>query len=146
MKFMASFILFVFGFFAFPILLIPVFGANENSRIESDRELLLDAICLVESNGNKDAVGDNGKSRGAYQIQEAYWNDSRYPEPYLPNVWDKEKSRKVVRQYCSRYAGKNASNKVWARTHNGGPKGASKKATLKYWNKVKAKMEDLLKK
>jgi hypothetical protein len=33
----------------------------------------LDTIRLAESSGNDKAVGDHGKARGAYQIQEATW-------------------------------------------------------------------------
>ena len=111
----------------------------------SNRELLLDAICMVESNNNPLAVGDNGNSRGAYQCTEAAWRDSRYSEPYLPNVWDPKKSRAVCEKYCIKYAGENASNEAWARTWNGGPTGPKKKATLGYWKKVKKKMEELKK-
>ena len=143
---MAIFLFLILGFLVLPFLFAPVFGADANSRIQTDRDLLLQAIMLVESGGNARAVGDGGKSRGAYQIQEAYWKDSRYKEPYLPNVWNKSKSREVVILYCTRYAGKSATNEAWARSHNGGPKGPSKKATLKYWEKVKAKMEELLQK
>lgn len=35
----------------------------------------LDALALVESNNNPSSIGDNGKSRGAYQIQLAVWQD-----------------------------------------------------------------------
>lgn len=117
-------------------------GYAQNNQ-NHDRELLLDAICLVESNNNPNAVGDNGKSRGAYQCGKNAWTDSGYPEPYLPNVWSPAKSREVCRRYCIRYAGKNGSNEAWARVWNGGPKGNKKKSTVKYWQKVKKKMEEL---
>lgn len=35
----------------------------------------LDALATVESNNNPEAIGDNGRSRGAYQIQLAVWQD-----------------------------------------------------------------------
>jgi hypothetical protein len=35
----------------------------------------LDALATVESNNNPNAIGDNGKSLGAYQIQLAVWQD-----------------------------------------------------------------------
>lgn len=119
---------------------------SERDPIRFDRELLLDAICQVESRGNPNAVGDKGKSRGAYQIQQACWSDSRYHEPYLPNVWNTQKSRQVCRMYCLRSAGKNATNEHWARVWNGGPNGCKKKATLRYWMKVEKTIKELQKK
>jgi hypothetical protein len=47
----------------------------------------LDALALVESNNNPSAIGDKGKSRGAYQIQLAVWRDvnkSRAADARLP--------------------------------------------------------------
>lgn len=47
----------------------------------------LDALALVESNNNPSAIGDKGKSRGAYQIQLAVWRDvnkSRAVDARLP--------------------------------------------------------------
>jgi hypothetical protein len=40
----------------------------------------------------------------------------------------------------TRHAPKNATAEDLARIHNGGPKGHTKKATLKYWDKVKKEM------
>lgn len=47
----------------------------------------LDALAIVESNNNPNAIGDNGRSRGAYQIQLAVWQDvnkSRAVDARLP--------------------------------------------------------------
>ena len=41
------------------------------------------AIMMVESGGDVNAVGDNGKSIGAYQIQEGYWRDAVEFNPSL---------------------------------------------------------------
>lgn len=123
-----------------------IFALWRDVCLSQDRELLLDAICLVESGGDPNAVGDNGRSRGAYQCGEAAWIDSGFSEPYLPNVWDKAKSREVCRRYCQRYAGTDGTDESWARVWNGGPQGSTKKATEKYWQKVKNKMEELKKK
>ena len=103
-----------------------------------DRGPLLDAICQVESSGNAKAVGDAGRSRGAYQVGRAAWIDAGVPWPYTPH--DQAKSREVCRRYCLRYAGANASNEAWARTWNGGPNGMHKRATVGYWNKVRKAM------
>ena len=42
----------------------------------SVNEELLDAIRCVESNGDVCAIGDNGRSIGAYQIMLGYYNDA----------------------------------------------------------------------
>ena len=97
---------------------------------------LLDAIEWVESRGNCNAVGDGGRSLGAYQIQRPYWLDSRVPGKYR-HVKVKKYARRVVRAYWKRYGPKNATMEQLARIHVGGPKGHKKKATIKYWQKVR---------
>ena len=47
------------------ILALPAIGAEKKSRVQMDRAILLRAIMLVESNGNPNAIGDEGKARGA---------------------------------------------------------------------------------
>jgi len=108
---------------------------------ETDR--LLDAMRQVESGGNPDAVGDGGASRGPYQIQRAYWEDSRVPGRY-EQVRDDAYARRVVRAYWQRYcpgAVERGDMETLARVHNGGPAGARKSATLAYWHKVRRAME-----
>ena len=106
---------------------------------------LLDAIKAVESGGDSSAVGDNGKSLGAYQIGKAYWSDAtkhgKVKWDYKAGVKDDAKCKQVIRWYWKRYAPKNATKETKARIHNGGPKGHKKKATEKYWAKVKKAME-----
>ena len=127
--------------FFVPFMTHCLHGEEKAVPTTADRELLLDAIRFVESANNPRAVGDNGMSRGAYQCQEAAWTDARVAWPYLPSVWDEEKSREVCRRYCTRYAGKNGTLESWARTWNGGPRGRFKKATLSYWEKVQTAMQ-----
>jgi len=105
---------------------------------------LLDAIEKVESGGRPNAVGDQGRSRGAYQIQQGYWQDAtkhgKVNWAYKPNVYDKAKSRQVVQMYWKRYAPeayRRGDMETLARIHNGGPNGHKKQATQKYWAKVK---------
>jgi len=107
----------------------------------------LKAIRLVETGGIKDngigAKGDNGKSFGPYQIQKAYWTDSRLTGTWEQCLTDKAYSEKVMIAYWKRYCPKAFEAGDWetlARIHNGGPKGHKKNATVKYWEKVKAKM------
>lgn len=117
---------------------------------------LLDAIRQVESGGDCNAVGDGGKSLGAYQIGYAYFCDV-----YGNNAgWGNESSwrrtaksdrlsRKTILRYWLRHertALETGDFEALARVHNGGPNWRDKpepvKArTLAYWRKVKAEME-----
>ena len=108
----------------------------------------LDAIRYAETGGMKDngigAKGDNGQSYGPYQIQKAYWQDSKLKGTWEQCLTDKDYSEKVMIAYWKRYCPKAFEAGDWevlARVHNGGPKGHAKKATVKYWEKVKARME-----
>ena len=106
---------------------------------------LLDAICIVESGGDNNAVGDAGTSLGAYQIGKLYWIDAtefgKVDWDYKTDVHDPIKCRQVIRWYWARYLPDDANDEMKARVHNGGPTGHRKKATEKYWNKVKKEMK-----
>lgn len=107
-------------------------------------DTFLDAIQAVETGSEKDpneAVGDNGKALGAYQIHKVYWQDAVERNPELKArgyeaVKDPAYARLVIRAYMARYAPKEASWEVLARIHNGGPKGHRKDCTKAYWAKV----------
>lgn len=109
----------------------------------------LDAICKVESRGNPNAVGDNGKAIGPYQIWREYWEDAVKFDKSLGGSYsdckDPAYARRVVRAYLARYAPKGASWEDMARIHNGGPKGHLKAATTKYWTKVQAALKEVCK-
>ena len=99
------------------------------------------AIHMQESSGKVENVkpGDNGRSIGPLQIQKAYWIDSRVPGSYEPCT-NLDYSIKVMTAYLNRYAKPAVVSKDYetlARIHNGGPKGAQKKATLRYWTDVR---------
>lgn len=126
------------------ILLLAAAGlkaANLKTTDPNSRDIgqLLDAIAQVESGNNDRAVGDNGRSIGAYQIGKLYWMDGT---TYLGVDWpyseavDANKARQVVRAYLRRY-GKGKTIEQLARIHNSGPAGHKKKSTLKYWLKIK---------
>lgn len=108
----------------------------------------LDALRQVETGGQRDngrgAKGDNGKSLGPLQIQKAYWLDARMPDGRWEDcLTDLAYSERVVLAYARRYAPKALDAGDWqtlARIHNGGPKGATKKATEAYWAKVEKVM------
>ena len=113
-------------------------------------EELLDAIEKVESNCNPNAIGDKGNAVGSFQIWEDYVKDvnsilglNKYT---YEDRYSREKSREMARIYLKHYGkryerltGKEATEEIYARIHNGGPRGWDKKkrATDPYWEKVK---------
>tara|TARA_Y100000310_G_scaffold336739_1_gene422100 strand:+ start:8831 stop:9268 length:438 start_codon:yes stop_codon:yes gene_type:complete len=116
----------------------------------------LHAIRAVETGGCPDggigAVGDGGNALGPYQIWSVYHQDAaerdRTLTAYRSCLTSTAYSERVVRAYMNRYAkaalrrleagaGTLADVETVARIHNGGPKGATKKATLAYWAKVR---------
>jgi len=109
---------------------------------ESDMVRLLAAIKQVESGGDANAVGDQGRALGVYQIWESYWRDGVAYVPSIGGCYQDCKDPKyaefVVRAYLARYApkGKTVTLEMLARIHNGGPRGYLKPATLKYWLKI----------
>lgn len=116
----------IFGLF---LVINPVFGQNNE---------FFRVLSIVESNNNKNAVGDNGKSIGIYQIHENYFQDARdfnknlskytYKDCFNPEI-----ARMVVSAYLSRYC-KNGSMEDMARAHNSGPNWRNKKhLTNNYW-------------
>ena len=109
---------------------------------ESDMVRLLAAIKQVESGGDANAVGDQGRALGVYQIWESYWRDGVAYVPSIGGCYQNCKDPKyaefVVRAYLARYAPKRGTVtlEMLARIHNGGPRGYLKPATLKYWVKI----------
>ena len=112
---------------------------------------LLDAIKQVESGGDPCAIGDNGRSLGAYQIMEAYYSDALQYNPRLgdgsrtyTDVWgigSEAYSEEVISSYMGRYAtpqrlGGQPTDEEIARIHNGGPNGFRRNTTLPYWVRV----------
>jgi len=114
---------------------------------EKEMRRFLDAVRRVETGGlpaaGIGAVGDKGASIGPYQIQRAYWLDSRIPGEYRSCLADAAYSERVMLGYWRRYCPDALRSENWevlARVHNGGPKGAKKKATAKYWERVKKEL------
>ena len=97
------------------------------------------ALHVVETSGRTGPIiGDGGKALGPLQIHRAFHADSRVAGDYS-RVADLDYSRRVVTAYLQRYAPKAfAAGDVGtlARVFNGGPKGASKPATVAYGDKV----------
>ena len=97
------------------------------------------ALHVVETSGRTGAIiGDQGRALGPLQIHKAYHADARIGGDYS-RCADLDYSRRVVTAYLQRYAPQAwASGDVvtLARIHNGGPRGASKPATVAYAAKV----------
>lgn len=105
-------------------------------------EALLHALHQVETGGRRGPIlGDGGRALGPLQLHRVYWLDAEMEGSYS-DCADYDYSCRVVRRYMRRYAtekrlGRPVTAEDIARIHNGGPNGYKKKATLKYWNKVK---------
>jgi hypothetical protein len=111
-----------------------------------DCERILNAIQQVETGGCKDpsnAVGDNGKAIGAFQIHHCYWKDATDFDKSIGGKYSDCKNeayaRKIVIAYLTRYC-KNWDNETVARMHNGGPRGHLNPNTIKYWNKIQKEL------
>jgi len=101
------------------------------------------AIHTVETGGRVGAIlGDGGRALGPLQIHRGCFKDSGVAGRY-EDVSSLPVARAVMHGYLSRYAPAALASGDWAtcaRVWNGGPKGASKSATLGYWRKVEAKL------
>jgi len=97
------------------------------------------AIHLVETSGRLGpTVGDGGRALGPLQIHRGCWQDSRVGGRY-EDVADLAVATRVLRAYLHRYAPRALSAEDWftcARVWNGGPRGASRSATVGYGRAV----------
>ena len=118
--------------------------ATSASGIAADWAGFVRAIHLVESGGRVGGVilGDGGRALGPLQIHRGCFKDSGVAGRY-EDVTSLPVARAVMHGYLSRYAPGALASGDWAtcaRVWNGGPKGASKTATLAYWRKVEGKL------
>ena len=99
----------------------------------------LDALHQVETSGRTGRIiGDSGRALGPLQIHRSYWIDSRVPGRY-EDCADLAYSRRVVSAYLIRYARAawdRGDVRTLAAVHNGGPRGTSKPAALRYADRV----------
>jgi len=135
------------------LLLCSVLSAQIRLRdVDAARRELrpwLDAVAMVESSADDQAVGDGGKAIGRFQIWEIYWSDACQVCPALrdavyQDVTDRVYAERVVVAYMLRYCPQAVADKDWerlSRVHNGGPRGHRKQATVGYWRKVQAQLE-----
>ena len=90
----------------------------------------------LESNNKTNAIGDNGKAIGIYQIHKICWLDvkDKIGGNYT-NCFEAKYAKKVVFYYLNRYE-PNGNLESWARLWNSGPNWRNKKQlTNKYWQK-----------
>jgi len=123
------------------------------ARSELDR--LLEAMRLVESVGGRKRVGDGGRSLGDYHIGRQYWREATayggVRWAYETHVWSRRHCRQVMiwywQQWCPEALARVHAARAGraspvdlatlARVHNGGPWGASKPITLRYWRRIR---------
>ena len=105
--------------------------------------LLLSAIMFVESRHNDSAYCASEDAVGCLQIRKTMvrdvnrilkrqGNSTKYK---MKDRWDRIKSIEIFNIYCAHYD--LVTEEAKARCWNGGPRGLTKKATQKYWDKVK---------
>ena len=130
------------------LIALSLLTTTAHAITEKEMTDVLAAIRIVESNDDPNAVGDGGDSIGCYQIQKCYWLDAKefsdLDGTYL-DCYNRGYADRTVRCYMDRYAterrlGREVTQEDIARIHNGGPNGYKKKATLKYWEKVKKEL------
>jgi len=97
------------------------------------------ALHIVETSGRTGPIlGDGGKALEPLQIHKAYHTDAHIGGDYS-RCADLDYSKRVVTAYLQRYAPQawaTGDVTTLARIHNGGPRGASKQATVNYGAKV----------
>tara|TARA_R110002012_G_scaffold7931_2_gene36534 strand:+ start:3904 stop:4368 length:465 start_codon:yes stop_codon:yes gene_type:complete len=101
------------------------------------------ALAEFESGTADNAIGDYGASIGRYQIGGAYHADALEFSPSIGGVYQDvtrpDYAEKIITAYMLRYLGADVWNNLTdaniqliARTHNGGPRGASKQSTKEF--------------
>ena len=97
------------------------------------------AVHQVESGGRVGLIiGDQGRALGPLQIHRGYWQDARQRGSY-ESVTNLAAATATMHAYLQRYAPAALAREDWqtcARIHNGGPRGASRTATLAYSRRV----------
>jgi len=107
---------------------------------------ILDALIHVESSNNDSAYCKHEDAVGCLQIRQTMVNDvnrilkrqgksKRYA--YIDR-WSRDKSIQMFKIYCNYYNLTTAEE--IARCWNGGPRGINKPTTVRYWKKVKTKI------
>ena len=122
--------------------------SGDGARPTWPREQILAAIRFVESSDRDDVPdGDDGKAIGPYQIHRVYWQDALRFDPTIGGDYQDCRRRayaeRVIAAYMQRFAPdpwQAGDAETIARIHNGGPLGAGKAATRRYWERVRARL------
>lgn len=131
-------------FIVFGLLLAscPVFGQIKQNN--KDFQNFLNILGKVESNNNDYAVGDGGRAISRYQIWKVCYLDAKEYNKSInfsyESLTNSNNAAIVVKSYLNRYCPKACKENNWeimARTFNGGPNGANKSSTIKYWERFK---------
>jgi len=117
----------------------------EVKQIETD---IISALIYVESRGNDSAYNDSENAAGCLQIRPIMVREvnrilkktGREERFDLDDRWDRGKSLDMFHIWRE-YHHPNSTDEVIARNWNGGPNGFNKESTLKYWKKVKGRLE-----
>jgi hypothetical protein len=115
-------------------------------------EPLIQAMILIESEGNDSAYCKNEEAVGCLQIRpimlaecnrilELQKSSKRYS---LLDRWSRKKSIEIF-HIINQYHNKEATYEQIARFWNGGPKWVEKSGTKRYWGKVRRKLKKLSK-
>ena len=125
--------------------LLILFTFQSYSFEVSDK--LLNALSIVESNNNPQAIRYGENSCGILQIRKICLDDVNriYGTSYKhSDAFDPASARTIAKLYLKFYCkvyeketGFKADDEVASRIWNGGPDGWRKNSTKKYWNKVK---------
>ncbi len=117
----------------------------EVKQIETD---IISALIYVESRGNDSAYNDSENAAGCLQIRPIMVREvnrilkktGREERFDLDDRWDRDKSLNMFNIWRE-YHHPNSTDEVIARNWNGGPNGFNKESTLKYWKKVRGRLE-----
>ena len=111
---------------------------------------LIPFLIMVESGGDCNAIGDNGKAAGCLQIHKCVVDDvNRFAHTHYDyrSRLNPQDSIDICTAYLYHYGrrysletGELVTPEVLARIWNGGPSGWKKKGTIKYWHKVEKLM------
>jgi hypothetical protein len=119
----------------------PLDGAGDAWNKYTERQdMAIEAIWTLESNKAHLLHGSEGEEGrlGPFQIGEDYFTDAKVPGLQYWQLKEAPQSEQVVRAYMKRWipeAWDRGDAEVILRTHNGGPRGASKGSTLQYWER-----------
>lgn len=108
---------------------------------------LLDAIAIVESGNIETKYNHKEKACGKWQLRPIYIKDVNRifkTDFKIMDAFNPVKARSIVTLYLTYWGkqyekktGKEVTDEVYSKIHNGGPNGWKKEATEKYWKKVK---------